>query len=252
MDGTTGRGRVHLLDELRGMAILLMIVDHMMYDGYFLLGFHAIGWWFRQPMLSVRSLFAVLFLLISGIACRYSHSNMKRGALCFGLGMVITLVTWIVAPDQLILFGILHAMGLSMLLVGMFGKLFDRLPPLPGMILMLILSLLSWDIRFGRFGIPGIWQVEIPASFYQFDLLSPLGFPSPGFHSADYFPLMPFFFVFLMGFYLGVYFKKGKMPAWTYASHSRTLGLIGRHTLIIYLLHQPILYGITLLLLQLQ
>ena len=242
----TSGGRVYLLDELRGLAILLMIADHIAYDAYFLLHWEGMGWWFRQPMLTLRSSSSILFLLIAGVACRYSHSNLRRGAVCFGFGMLITLVTWIVIPGQLILFGILHLMGIAMMLVGVGQRLFDRIPPAVGLALALILTVLCWDIRFGRFGIPGLWQLELPAALYRFDLLSPLGFPGPGFHSADYFPLLPYFFLLLAGFYFGRYVKEHRLPDWAYASYCPPLGAMGRHSLVIYLVHQPLLYAVTL------
>ena len=72
--------------------------------------------------------------------------------------------------------------------------------------------------------------------------LFPLGLVAPGFFSADYFPLFPWLFVFLMGTYLGGPMKAGRFPAFFYKISPGFFGAVGRHALIVYLLHQPVLF----------
>ena len=89
---------------------------------------------------------------------------------------------------------------------------------------------------------------RLPASLYRNLLTAYLGFPNPGFFSTDYFPLFPWFFLFLTGHFLHRLleekdlnqrlFSRGQVPV---------LNWMGRHSLIIYLLHQPVLYGLCLL-----
>ena len=74
------------------------------------------------------------------------------------------------------------------------------------------------------------------------------GFTTPDFASADYFPLLPWFFVFLLGTWAGRYVKAGRLPQWFYTARAPRLALVGRHALLLYVLHQPLLYALTMLL----
>ena len=74
------------------------------------------------------------------------------------------------------------------------------------------------------------------------------GFTTPDFASADYFPLLPWFFVFLLGTWAGRYVKAGRLPQWFYTAKAPRLALVGRHALLLYVLHQPLLYALTMLL----
>lgn len=199
---------------------------------------------FSPWMNTIRDIFAGMFILISGAACRYSRSNLKRGMQCFCLGMVMTLATWIAIPSQLITFGILHMLGISMILVGLLGKLLDRLSPGAGLSLSLVLFFLTRGISDGTllFGL-----IDLPASLYTSDWLFSIGLPGPHFYSSDYFPLFPWVFLFLAGFYLGHYLKDGRFPSFFYQTHCRWLAAVGRHTIWIYLMHQPVIYGLMLL-----
>jgi len=73
------------------------------------------------------------------------------------------------------------------------------------------------------------------------------GFPEPGFESADYFPLLPWFFVFMLGAWFGIYVKERRLPERFFTQSVPVLPWFGRHSLLIYLIHQPVLYGLTLL-----
>ena len=85
----------------------------------------------------------------------------------------------------------------------------------------------------------GPFQITLPSAWYVSYWLSLVGLLSPDFYSADYFPIFPYLFLFLAGYFLG----KLPLPDWMRRSHCRPLARLGQHSLIIYLLHQPILYG---------
>lgn len=74
--------------------------------------------------------------------------------------------------------------------------------------------------------------------------LFPLGLHPLIFASADYYPLLPWIFLFLAGYWLGVAFLQRRAPEFCYREHLSALGWIGRHALIIYLVHQPVVYGV--------
>lgn len=237
--------RVGTIDELRGISILLMVVYHFFYD---LVCFYGVFIpLFSSPALDfLRDLFAGLFIFLSGISCRFSRNNLRRGVLCFACGMLLTLVTSIFLPDEIIWFGILHLLGLSMIFFSFLRPLLDLFSsPLPGLILFSFLFLLSYRVPHGY-----LLGIELSPSLYQIDLLSPLGLPTVRFFSSDYFPLIPWFFLFLAGSCLGVYIIRKKFPVWLYQTHCSALAAVGRHTLLIYLLHQPVLFGLLYLIMK--
>ena len=73
------------------------------------------------------------------------------------------------------------------------------------------------------------------------------GFVSSGFYSADYFPILPWIFVFLLGTWLGGKIREGKLPERFYTARFPFFPKVGRHALLIYILHQPILAGLCFL-----
>ena len=241
--------RVVLLDELRGLCIILMVIFHGAYDLVYIFGIDIPIFYgpflqrFAQPFV------AGIFILISGIVSRYSRSNLGRGLLVLACALLMTLVTWRVMPDQLILFGILHLLGLCMVAYGLIVRLRrgkpDRLPALVGTALFAALFALTWNVPRGYLGFAHTpLMLRLPGAFYAGPWLSPLGFPGPGFTSADYFPLLPWTLLFAAGTYCGALFHMGHMPAFFYRSHVPALAAVGRHTLWIYLLHQPVIYGV--------
>lgn len=234
--------RVHLIDEARGLAILLMVVYHTFFDLVVLFGVH-IPLFYSPFIQSLVVLFAGLFIFISGTACHYSRNNWKRGLICFALGMCFTLGTWLIMPEELILFGILHLLGVCMLLFPLFAPLIRRIPPVLGMLVSLFLFVFCLHLPDGWLGFSGLFSIRLPRAPYDLGFLAWLGFPGPGFFSSDYFPLLPWSFAFLAGGFFGVLVKGNRLPGWFYRMHIRPLAFIGRHTLIVYLLHQPVAYG---------
>lgn len=235
--------RVHLLDELRGLIVLLMVFYHGVYDWIFLFG-HRLDFFYTTGMEWLRLFIACQFMVISGIMCRYSRSNLKRGILCFGAALLLTAGTYLVVPSQRILFGILHLLGMCMLLFPLLQPLLDKLHPLLGMVLSLALFCFTSPIRYGYLGFGALLHLPLPQSLYDAGWLFPLGIHSRFFFSADYYPLLPWGFLFLLGTYFGVYFKKGLAPGWVYRPHVPALSAVGRHAMLIYLLHQPITYAV--------
>lgn len=233
--------RIPILDELRGLSILLMVLYHGLYDLVVFAGidfplFHSSLLRFLVPF------FAGVFILISGICCRFSRSNLRRGALCLLLGAALTCFTLLFLPEQKILFGILHLLGCCMLLAGAIHPLWESSPPrwaLPFAALFLLTFSLPSQ---GKVGLPGLSlsvfsteQLLLPWMFF-------LGLPGKGLSSSDYFPLIPWSFLFFAGVWGGRIFQEQKGPAFLYRSHAPFLALAGRHTLIIYLLHQPAIF----------
>lgn len=237
------RERVGFIDEVRGIAILLMVVYHTFYDLVVLFGLD-LPVFYSAELGVVRDVFAGLFIFISGTACRFSRNNLKRGVLCFALGMLMTYVTAIVMPSTQILFGILHLLGISMIVAAFLLPYLDKINHWVGMILCAVLFLLTMNLSRGYFGLPGGLGISFSADGWGQGLLFPFGLLSNGFYSSDYFPLFPWLFVFFAGIWFGKLVVEHKLPDFCYRTHLRPLAWVGRHTIWIYLLHQPVVYGV--------
>ena len=189
-----------------------------------------------------------MFILIAGICSRLSRDIRKRGLLLAVIALLISLLTLLVLPalgfgDIRVLFGVLHLLAASTLLFALLKKILDKLPALLGVIICLILFLLTAPVGQGYLGMLG-FRAELPQALYQTNALFFLGFHKPDFVSFDYFPLLPYFFLFLFGSFMGKLVKEENLPAFCYTKHSAFFGLLGRHALPIYLLHVPVFYGL--------
>ena len=242
-------GRIYLMDELRGFAVFCMVFYHGFYTFAYL--FH---WAFGEALLRffmpAEPWFAGLFILISGISSNLSHSNLARGAKLLVIALAVSLVTGLVVPQERILFGILHFLSVCMLL---FGGLEARrkkrgrpAPPFRWGELAAFAALFALTLRVpsGFAGIPYLLEIPLPAGLYVY-WLSPLGFCSPDFFSADYFPLLPWVFIFFAGTVLGRLAAAGKFPRFAYPSRIPFFSWIGRHALVIYVLHQPVIFALS-------
>lgn len=230
------RPRIAILDEIRGFSILAMVAYHITYDLVQLDMLEAS--WFRSPWMHLlRDIFAGIFILISGLCCLYSKNNLKRGVYCFLAGI---LVEWVTSffPGSEIRFGILHLLGSCMVLFALAEPLFERIPEIAGFVACIPLFFLSRGIPSGEIRIPFGQTIALPESWSNGGLY-PLGLANQYFFSADYYPLLPWLFIFLSGYFLGRIFQNNHILK-AGPSHSLFLAFCGRHSLWIYLLHQPI------------
>lgn len=244
--------RIHLMDELRGFAVFCMVFYHGFYTLAFLMG-QSWGEWLYRFFMPAEPWFAGLFIFIAGISSNLTHSNLVRGVKLLGVTLLVTLATAIAVPDELIVFGILHFLSVCMIAFGLLQLLRRRLgrteePPfrLWPVVVCAVLFIVTRYLASGYLQIPFVLRVFLPSGWYQ-AWLAPLGLPGPGFSSADYFPLLPWCFVFAAGTVVGRLAKAGKFPAWTYPSRVPFFSFLGRHALLIYVLHQPVIYGAALL-----
>lgn len=241
MNQNTSSRRVLALDELRGLLILLMVFYHAAYDVAVIFGAN-FPFFFSRPMEWLQSFIACGFIILSGISARFSRNNLRHGALVLGLGLLLSLVTLLVMPDQRVLFGILHFLGCAMLLFALCQKLLDKIPVWLGAPLFVALFVLTLYVPRGLLGYPP-FAVPLPDALYQSAWLFPLGLPAAGFFSSDYFPLIPNLFLFFGASYIGVYARRGQIPATLYRSRLPVLAWVGRRTIWIYMAHQPVVYG---------
>lgn len=235
------RQRVHLIDEIRGLSIILMVFYHAFFMlGYFFeIEFLAKAQVFFEPL---QPPFACLFIFISGISSNLSRSNFKRGIRLLGIALGFTLVTAVILPrfditGAEIYFGVLHLLSVSMLLYALLKKPLSKVPTSVGISVMLVLFAVTFTVQSGKF----LW-LEIPDKIYDFGWLAPLGFPATDFYSADYFPVLPYIFMFFAGTFFGRLAEKDALPKSWYVSRCRPLSAVGKKTLIIYILHWPIIF----------
>ncbi len=225
------RRRIDLIDAARGFSVLLMVIHHLLFDLVEFLG--APEWLFSNPVFDVlHYFFAGLFIFLSGLSSQFSRSNTKRGLKVFAIAIVFTIVTSLPLINMPIRFGVLHLLGFCMVFYGLTRKVWDGIPRAAAPVIYL--ALLVGSALATR-----LIVIDVPY-LYMF------GWLQPGFFSADYFPIFPWLFVFLLGTWAGFYVKEHRLPDWFYEKRVRFFPAVGKKALFIYILHQPVLYGIVM------
>ena len=242
--GIKQRPRMHTLDELRGLAVFCMIFYH----AFFTLGYVFDLWWgawlmnFFSP---AEPYFAGLFIVISGVCSNLSHSNLERGVKLAGIALCVTVVTYFALGERdMIKFGILHLLSFCMIFYGIINKYLKLIPSWLGIIFNAALFALTYNIVHHIFGIPPLFSVTIPDQWYSTKFLFMVGLPDNNFYSSDYFPIIPWMFLFFAGTYLGRIGVKRKFPKFMFKKRIPFFAFLGRHSLLIYIIHQPIIFGL--------
>ena len=222
--------RVWELDALRGICILGMVIVHLVYDLVDLYGI--IEWEYPALFSFVKDWGGVLFLLISGICATLGRRSVRRGLIVVACGLVVSAVTVgmylldMAGKGIIIYFGVLHCLGTCMILWFVLKHLHTWALGLLGAAMVAV----------------GLW---LRNQVFQFTYLIWLGFLYPGFSSSDYFPLLPYLGFFLIGAFLGRTLYKNKETLLPQVNERnpvlRFFLACGKHSLLIYMLHQPIL-----------
>lgn len=231
--------RIWEIDAFRGLCILFVFAAHLAFDlrEFLKLDFQL------GPVQALFDYGGAVFIVISGVSATLGSRSFRRGLIVFGCGMVITAVTcgmvWLDMLDSsnLILFGVLHLLGVCMMLYPLLKKLPTWLLAVLG---VGIVALGYWFFSF--------YLSPAAEGFDPRQLLFVFGLRLPGFAAGDYFPLFPHLGWFLLGIVLGrtVYRDRQtrlpKVPA--NALPLRFLQFAGRHSLELYLIHQPVIFGL--------
>lgn len=168
--------RYRLLDELRGLDLISMMLYHGMWDVVFLFGV-AQKWYTGRPGFVWQQSICWVFILLSGFCLPLGHHPFRRGAIVFGAGALVTAVTLLFLPEDVVWFGVLTLLGSSMLL------------------------------------------------------------------TAALDPLLPWLFLFWVGYFLHHLVGRERLAPLR-RSVCPPLGWMGRHSLVLYLLHQPVILGV--------
>lgn len=226
------RERIWELDALRGFCIVCVIFVHFMFDLVYFLGKQVD---FPPLYTFIQQYGGAIFVVLSGCCATLGSRSFRRGVLVFGCGMLITLVTLgmyrmgMAASDVVVKFGVLHLLGVCMMLY----PLLKKLPTTALSVLAAAIVAIGYAIQGMRFSVR--W-------------LFPLGFVYPSFTSSDFFPLLPQLGWFLLGIVIGrtLYHEKRTLLPGTAQDFFlfRFFQWCGRQSLWIYLLHQPVVYGL--------
>ena len=245
MDGS--KGRIALLDELRGFCVLCMVFYHafiFMYEQYGIqFGYDAYTFF-----LPVQPYVSCMFIFICGICCRLSHSNLKRGLKLAVFAITLNFISIIVLPkmgfeNTEIRWGVLDFFTVAILSFALLDKPIRKVPWVLGFAIMIVFFwLFRYWLTAGTISVWGDVAWTLPTKAFEQKWLFPIGIQHPDFFSADYFPMIPYVFVFYMGAFLGDPVSNGKVPEFAYPVHSNILSWLGQKCFLIYLLELPIIF----------
>lgn len=224
--------RIWELDAFRGLCIICMFAVHLLFDLVYFVGLNIT---FPDWYTAVQQYGGTLFVLLSGCCATLGSRSFRRGLIVLGAGLLVSLVTALMyrlgMADRTVVvwFGVLHLLGVCMMLYPLEKKL-----PTPALLAQAVVIIAV-----------GMLFVHTRV---QTDVLFPFGLYSPDFFSGDYFPIFPQLGWFLLGVCFGrtVYRDKTtRLPGrFQTTAPAKILCLIGRNSLPVYLLHQPVIYGV--------
>lgn len=234
-------GRYALLDELRGLDLVSMMLYHACWDLVFLFGVQ-MNWYAATPGHLWQQSICWVFILLSGFCVPLGHHTLRRGATVFGAGVLVTAVTLLFMPEDRVVFGVLTFLGSAMLLTGVLEPLLKKIPPAAGLAVSAVLFALTYHLDERWLGFGGL-RLALPDAWYANYFTAFIGFLPFDFYSADYFGLLPWLFLFWAGYYLHKAVGRRRMEPLR-RPVCPALGWMGRHSLLLYLLHQPVIYGV--------
>ncbi len=238
--------RYGVLDSIRGLVLVSMVLFHACWDLVYIFGadldwYHGTGAYLWQQSICWT------FIFLSGFCWPLGKSPVKRGVTVFLAGALVSLVTILFMPEDRVVFGVLTLIGSCMVLMVLLDKVLYRLPSGLGFFLSALCFFLTRNVNDGHLGFEGWDLTELPRFLYQGMAMTFLGFPEPGFYSTDYFSLIPWVFLFLSGYFLFGFLGKRDNRQFLdkyFVRGIKPFDLLGRHSLLIYMIHQPALYGL--------
>jgi uncharacterized membrane protein len=213
------------IDFFRGIAVIMMVIFHcLFYIDYF--GFADLKL-YSGFIGKFQMIIPLIFLTVSGISSNIQsrmHGKkavLLRGLKVLGLGLIITAVTWLLFPDNFVFFGILHCLGFCIILSYFFSRLCALIF---GIIILFIGNMVN------NYAV-------------NFKYLSILGFKYPALSTFDYYPLIPWLGIFLIGYFIGSIFCGSKKAKNVNNKAISIVCFIGKNSLKIYFIHIIALYA---------
>ncbi len=236
------KDRLHSLDFIRGIALISMILFHTCWDLSYIYGIKILQSMGTFAYAWQQSI-CITFIFLSGFCFSIGKKHLKRGIIVFLSGALVTAATLIFMKQNAVVFGVLTFIGSAMIICTFAEKLLKGLHPETFFSLSFLLFLFTKDINKGYFGFYGVELLRVPSIFYKNIFTAYLGFPHSSFSSTDYFSLFPWLFLFLSGYFMFRIFRKRNITI-PKGKNIPAINFIGRNTLLIYLLHQPVIYGV--------
>lgn len=235
--------RYALLDSLRGLVLISMIAFHTAWDMVYMFN---VDWsWYKSEMAYVwQQSICWSFILLSGFCWSFGKNKWKRGIVVFVAGAIVTIVTLIFMPRDRVVFGVLTFLGTAMLLMIPLDKVLHRCKPVVGLIISFGLFVLTRNVNDGWLGFESWRLVKLPGEWYTGWIATFLGFTEDTFFSTDYFSVFPWLFLFITGYFLHKLLEEKNGMELLMHGKCTPLETLGKNSLLIYMLHQPIIYGV--------
>lgn len=221
------KNRIWEIDFLRGIAFIGMVFCHAVYDLNYIFGIETT--FFLEYYDIIGNFSAITFMILCGISSNFSKNNIKRGLIVFASALALTTVTALADrlfnTNLIIIFGILHFLGIAMI-ISHFAK---KLP----IWVTLVLSVASWIL--------GKYLLSLRVSTNIFCMF---GLYSKTFYSSDYYPIFPYLAFVFIGIVLGKLFYKEKKSIFPFTIGKNPISFFGKHSFILYFIHQPIIFTV--------
>ncbi|EFM39022.1 hypothetical protein HMPREF0379_1250 [[Eubacterium] yurii subsp. margaretiae ATCC 43715] len=230
--------RVKYIDFFRFLAIINMVIYHAYYDIRFIFlidnsVFASKFWYFLQQYVCIS------FIFLSGLSCNYSEKLLKKAQKLLIISILITVITVLISKELAIYFGIIHFLTVLTLVLHFIKKINMSKKNnaalfwvFMGLFILFKSKLLFTIPLYRKFY---IIMTKLPLSFV-------MGFPNNNFYSSDYFPIIPWIFLGMAGYYFyGTNMAKKLEEAFKGINMPKIITLISKKSLLIYILHQVVI-----------
>lgn len=231
--------RYYFIDSIRGIALINMILFHLFYDIFIIYQFDT-KWYDKSSVYIWQQIICWSFIFIAGVSWHFSKNNLKRGIFVSVLGGIVTLVTFVFLPSEVVWFGILTFIGCAILLMIPLHKIMKKINPYIGILVNLFCFIFSQNIQSHYLGFGQIQIIKLPQWLYEIKVFTIFGMPFSEFQSSDYFPIIPWIFLFCIGYFSWIIFDNHPKIKEIFKIKIPIVYWLGKESVWIYLLHQPI------------
>ncbi|MDY6066007.1 MAG: heparan-alpha-glucosaminide N-acetyltransferase [Finegoldia sp.] len=217
--------RLHYIDKIRGLAIINMVLFHLCFNLVYMKGLSLP--FFEGSFGDVWGfLIRASFITISGISFNFSKNNLRHSLKLMAAALIISLGSYVFDRELFIKFGIIHFLALASLIAIGVDKIFRK----DSAKIFFPLSILVFTLSFAFMN---------KSIYIGTNALAFIGLYNRDFRSADFFPLVPWYFLYLAGYFSYYVFDYRAID-----SKESPLSRLGQKSLLIYLIHQPIIVAI--------